>query len=101
MSVEGSAPRDAGGSDRGGAGPGDHGQNEAPGTDRRHQPAPRIETGRLVFAVLLLFGINTMNFYDRQILGAVGESISKEWDLNDRQLNALTIAFILLYAVVG
>ncbi len=42
-----------------------------------------------------------MNFYDRQILGAVGESISKEWDLNDRQLSALTIAFILLYAVVG
>src|SRR5262245_54743879 len=57
--------------------------------------------GQLAFTLLVLFGVNVMNFYDRQILGAVGESIRKEWDLNDRQLSALTIAFILLYAVVG
>jgi len=42
-----------------------------------------------------------MNFYDRQVVGAVGELVRKEWNLNDRQLSALTIAFILLYAVVG
>jgi MFS family permease len=49
----------------------------------------------------VLLGINTMNFYDRQVLGAVGEAVRKEWDLSDRQLGALTIAFILLYAAVG
>jgi MFS family permease len=59
------------------------------------------EQSRRVFALLVLLGINTMNFYDRQVLGAVGEPIRKQWDLSDRQLSALTIAFILLYAVVG
>jgi MFS family permease len=59
------------------------------------------ERGRLVFTLLVLLGINTMNFYDRQVLGAVGELVRKEWDLSDRQLSALTIAFILLYAAVG
>lgn len=57
--------------------------------------------GTLTFTLLVLFGINTMNFYDRQVVGAVGELVRSEWDLNDRQLSALTIAFILLYAVVG
>jgi MFS family permease len=42
-----------------------------------------------------------MNFYDRQVLGAVGEPIREEWGLNDQQLSLLTIAFVLLYAVVG
>jgi hypothetical protein len=51
-----------------------------------------------MFTLLVLLGINTMNFYDRQVLGAVGEPVRKEWDLSDRQLSALTIAFILLYA---
>jgi len=59
------------------------------------------EQSRRVFTLLVLLGINTMNFYDRQVLGAVGEPIPKQWDLSDRQLSALTIAFILLYAVVG
>lgn len=59
------------------------------------------ERSRRVFTLLVLLGMNTMNFYDRQVLGAVGEPIRKEWDLSDRQLGALTIAFILLYAAIG
>jgi MFS family permease len=57
--------------------------------------------GRLTFTLLVLLGINTMNFYDRQVLGAVGENVRQEWELDFRDLSALTIAFILLYAVVG
>jgi MFS family permease len=57
--------------------------------------------GSLVFTLLVLFGINMMNFYDRQVLGAVGEHVRREWHLTDRQLSGLTIAFILLYAAVG
>jgi MFS family permease len=57
--------------------------------------------GWLAFTLLVLLGINMMNFYDRQVLGAVGEHVRVEWDLTDRQLSALTIAFILLYAAVG
>ena len=53
------------------------------------------------WALLILFGINTMNFYDRQILGAVAELVRKEWTLSDTMLGTLGTAFILMYAVVG
>ncbi|MCI0464574.1 MAG: MFS transporter [Gemmataceae bacterium] len=56
---------------------------------------------QLAFTLLVLLGINTMNFYDRQVIGAVGEIVRKDWNLDDRDLSALTIAFILLYAAVG
>src|SRR5262249_5044267 len=47
------------------------------------------------------FAINTMNFFDRQILGAVGETVRKELELKDTALGLLGTAFIILYAVVG
>ena len=53
------------------------------------------------FALFVLFAINTMNFFDRQILGAVGEPIRKEFGLSDASLGALGTAFTLLYAFVG
>ncbi len=53
------------------------------------------------YALLILFGINTMNFYDRQILGAVAELVRKEWVLSDTMLGTLGTAFILMYAIVG
>jgi predicted MFS family arabinose efflux permease len=53
------------------------------------------------YALTVLFAINLMNFFDRQILGAVGEQIRREWDLGDTALGALGTAFTLLYAVVG
>jgi MFS family permease len=56
---------------------------------------------RLVFTFAVLLGINTMNFYDRQVGAAVQEKIKTEWQLSDRQLGELGTAFILLYAVIG
>ncbi|HEX8250311.1 MAG TPA: MFS transporter [Pyrinomonadaceae bacterium] len=53
------------------------------------------------FALWILFAINAMNFFDRQILGAVGEPIRKEFGLSDASLGALGTAFTLLYAFVG
>jgi MFS family permease len=53
------------------------------------------------YALTVLFAINLMNFFDRQILGAVGEQIRKEWGLGDTALGALGTAFTLLYAFVG
>src|SRR5205807_8915723 len=58
-------------------------------------------TPRLVFTLGVLLAINTMNFFDRQILPAVQEKIRKEWNLSDSELGLLGTAFILLYAVVG
>jgi predicted MFS family arabinose efflux permease len=53
------------------------------------------------FALLVLFGINTMNFFDRQVLAAVAEPIRKEWLLSDSALGWLNTAFTLIYAAVG
>ena len=53
------------------------------------------------FALFILFGVNAMNFFDRQILGAVAEPIRKEFELSDASLGALSTAFTLLYALVG
>jgi MFS family permease len=58
-------------------------------------------TPRLVFTLAVLLGINTMNFFDRQILPAVQEKIRTAWQLSDSELGWLGTAFILLYAVVG
>jgi MFS family permease len=53
------------------------------------------------YALAVLFGLNFMNFYDRQVIAAVGEKIRIEWALSDAQLASLTTAFVLLYALVG
>ena len=54
-----------------------------------------------MFALGVLFAINMMNFFDRNILGAVGELVRKEWELSDTALGWLGTTFILLYAAVG
>jgi MFS family permease len=52
-------------------------------------------------ALVLLFAVNLLNFFDRQLPGALGEPIRKEFDLNDLQLGAVTTVFTLVYAAVG
>ena len=64
-------------------------------------PEPRPSSGRLTYTLAVLFALNFMNFYDRQVVGAVGEKIKAEWQLSDAQLASLTTAFVLLYALVG
>lgn len=61
------------------------------------EPSPQ----KAWFALFVLFGINTMNFYDRQILAAVAEPVRKEWALSDSALGLLGTAFTLVYAAVG
>lgn len=53
------------------------------------------------YVLLLLFLINLLNFYDRQIIAAVSEPIRREWNLNDSALGWLGTAFTLFYAAVG
>lgn len=53
------------------------------------------------YALVVLFLINTLNFFDRQIIGAVGEPIRKEFGLGDTALGVLNVAFTLIYAFVG
>ena len=54
----------------------------------------RTKPSHLVYTLAILLAINTMNFFDRQILPAVQEKI--DWDLSDSQLGALGTAFILI-----
>ncbi len=63
-----------------------------------------MSKGKTWFALGVLFAINMMNFYDRLIIGAVGEVIrvqEPEWHLSDTDLGYLGTAFILIYAAVG
>lgn len=60
-----------------------------------------VERKTVWYALIVLFAINTMNFFDRQILGAVGEPIRREFGLSDSSLGLLGTAFTLLYAFVG
>ncbi len=52
-------------------------------------------------ALGLLFAINLLNFYDRQVLGPLLEPIRKEFHLSDTQLGWLGTIFTVLYAIVG
>ncbi len=53
------------------------------------------------YTMAILFAINTLNFFDRLIIGAVGEPIRIEFALSDTSLGLLGTAFTLLYAFVG
>ncbi len=49
----------------------------------------------------VLVAINVLNFYDRQVAGAVVEPIRKEFSLTDTQIGLLNTAFTVLYGIVG
>jgi MFS family permease len=53
------------------------------------------------FAIITLFAINILNFYDRNVAGALTEPMRKEFHLTDTQVGLLGSAFIWLYALIG
>jgi MFS family permease len=53
------------------------------------------------FAIIILFLINILNFYDRNVAGALVEPMRKEFHLNDTQVGLLGTAFTVLYAIIG
>src|SRR5258705_6741135 len=53
------------------------------------------------YALAVLFAVNLMNFFDRQLVGGVGEGIRRGWALSDTALGLLGTVFTLLYAIVG
>jgi MFS family permease len=53
------------------------------------------------FALFILFAINLLNFFDRQLAGALAEPIRKEFLLSDTALGFLGTVFTLMYAIVG
>jgi MFS family permease len=70
--------------------------------------APAAGTGTLAtaasgakYALFLLFAINLLNFFDRQLLGALGEPVRHEFHLSDTALGFLGSIFTIIYAFVG
>ncbi len=53
------------------------------------------------FAIIILFLTNILNFYDRNVAGALVEPMRKEFHLNDTQVGLLGTAFTVLYAIIG
>ncbi len=53
------------------------------------------------FAILTLFLVNILNFYDRNVAGAVVEPMRQEFHLNDFEIGLLTTAMTVLYAIIG
>jgi predicted MFS family arabinose efflux permease len=56
---------------------------------------------RAWYALFVLFAINMMNFFDRQILASVAPLMIAEFKLSDSDYGDITTAFILIYAAVG
>ena len=52
-------------------------------------------------SVLVLFGINILNFYDRHLTGALVEPMRKEFGLTDTQIGLMGSVFIWIYAIIG
>lgn len=55
----------------------------------------------VLLSVLVLSGINILNFYDRNLAGALVEPVRKEFGLTDTQIGLMGSAFIWIYAVIG
>lgn len=53
------------------------------------------------FALAVLFGINLMNFFDRQIAGALAEPVRIEFGMSDTQIGWVNTVFTLVYALIG
>lgn len=63
---------------------------------------PRYSQRYRAYVLLILTGVYTFNFIDRQILVIIQESIKKELLLSDAQLGMLTgLAFAIFYVTLG
>ena len=68
--------------------------------ENTHANAPAT-VAKTWWPLAVLVAINTLNFYDRQVAGAVVEPVRKEFHLTDTQIGWLNTAFTILYGVVG
>src|SRR5258706_6062941 len=55
----------------------------------------------LAISLIVLVAINILNFYGRNVAGALAEPMRREFGLNDTQVGWLGTAFTLVYAIVG
>jgi MFS family permease len=63
--------------------------------------ARKVAGGGAILALTILLLINTLNFFDRTLLGALAEPVRREFMLSDTALGLLGTVFIVIYAFVG
>ena len=64
-------------------------------------PKDNPSRNNTLLSVLVLCGINLLNFYDRQAPGALLEPMRKEFGLSDTMIGLMGSMFIWVYALVG
>src|SRR3984885_2444208 len=69
--------------------------------ERNSSPDMTKAQSRAFYALFVLFVVNLLNFFDRQLPGALAEPIRKEFHLSDTSLGLLGTIATLAYAVVG
>ena len=69
--------------------------------DNAHPPNNTRLSNNTLLTVLVLCGINLLNFYDRQAPGALVEPMRREFGLSDTQIGLLGSMFIWIYALAG
>ena len=52
-------------------------------------------------ALAAMFAVNLLNFYDRNVAGALAEPMRRDFGLTDTQIGLLGSAFIWIYALIG
>jgi MFS family permease len=65
------------------------------------RPKKTLLPRNIFLSVLVLCGINLLNFYDRQAPGALVEPMRREFGLSDTQIGLLGSMFIWVYALAG
>ena len=71
------------------------------GPNNAHLPKKTLLPRNTLLSVLVLCGINLLNFYDRQAPGALVEPMRREFGLSDTQIGLLGSMFIWVYALAG
>jgi MFS family permease len=70
--------------------------------EQKQQVSTQASAGSATWWPLaVLVAINILNFYDRQVAGAVVEPVRKEFLLSDTQIGALNTVSLILYGLVG
>ena len=59
------------------------------------------KTATTWWPLAILVAVNVLNFYDRQVAGAVVEPVRKEFLLSDTQIGLLNTISLILYGLVG
>ncbi|HLJ86624.1 MAG TPA: MFS transporter [Candidatus Angelobacter sp.] len=64
-------------------------------------PERNLAARATAWSLFVLVAVNILNFYDRQVPGALAEPVRKEFGLSDTQLGLIGTMFTVVYALVG